>query len=138
MYEDGIGWEKKKKDDPDEKCMKDEECDICKKERRARAAVARSNKDERFEQQPFSCAPYIHQLNEPKYAAMMQRAMKFAETNMRSINFVTAHDYPLHRDDQAALLFLTLLLSLLLLLLLLLLASAPRPQRSPTRFSAVR
>ena len=79
-----------------------EECDICKKERKARAAVAMNNKDDRLGRQPFSTAPYIHQLNDPKHAANLQRSLIWAETHQRSINWVTAHDYPLHRDDQVA------------------------------------
>ena len=77
-----------------------EECDKCKKERAARTAVAKQHDDERFGQQPFSTAPYIHQLNDPKHAANLQRSVIWAETHQRSINWVTAHDYPLHRDDQ--------------------------------------
>ena len=78
-----------------------EECDECKKERSARAVVAMSNEDLRFKEKPFSTAPYIHQLNEPKHAANLERAVNWAGENKRSINWVTAHDYPLHRDDQA-------------------------------------
>ena len=78
-----------------------EECDICKKERSARAVVAMHDEDVRFKQERFSTAPYIHQLNKPKHAANLERAVNWAGVNKRSINWVTAHDYPLHRDDQA-------------------------------------
>ena len=76
-----------------------------KKHRKARAVVAMTDEDVRFSEEPFSTAPYIHQLNEPKHAANLERAVKWAEVNKRSINWVTAHDYPLHRDDQARFFF---------------------------------
>ena len=90
--------------------MKDE-CNTCKKERKARAAVAKQHKeeekkDERFENDPFVTAPYIHQLNVPKHAANVDRAMRYSEKTNRTVNWITAHDYPLHLDDQAPLLFL--------------------------------
>ena len=86
-----------------------DECGICKKERSARAVVAMRHNDIRFNEEPYSTAPYIHQLNEPKHAANLERAVKWAGVNKRSINWVTAHDYPLHRDDQARRLFFKIL-----------------------------
>ena len=50
-----------------------EKCDTCKKRRAARAAVAMNNNDDRLGRQPFSTAPYIHQLNDPKHASNLQR-----------------------------------------------------------------
>ena len=85
--------------------LNSKECKICKKHREARTVVAMSDKDVRFNEEPFSTAPYIHQLNEPKHAANLERAVKWAGVNKRSINWVTAHDYPLHRDDQAGFFF---------------------------------
>ena len=81
------------------------ECEVCQKERAARSAVAMKKDDERFHRDPFSTAPYIHQLNDPKHAANVSRSMRWAQKHRRSVNWVTAHDYPLHRDDQAMLLF---------------------------------
>ena len=81
-----------------------EECAICRKERAARTAVAQKvgdSEDIRLGEQPFFTAPYIHSLNDPKHAANLRRAMIWAETHGCSINWVTAHDYPLHREDQA-------------------------------------
>ena len=49
--------------------MKSLECDICKKERCKRTAVATGNDDERFQQHPFSTAPYVHPQNDPQPAA---------------------------------------------------------------------
>lgn len=86
--------------------MKSLECDICKKERYKRTAVATGNDDERFQQHPFSSAPYIRPQNGPKYAAMTQRAEAWAERHRRQICWVTAHDRPLHRDDQVFLFLL--------------------------------
>ena len=91
--------------------MKDE-CHICQKERNARAAVAKQyreeekRKDERFDNETFATAPYIHQLNVPKHAANVDRAMRYSEKTNRIVNWVTAHDFPLHPDDQATCLFL--------------------------------
>ena len=96
-----IGW----------KLINDEEfgeCAECKKERAARAIVAMNHYDKRFVQQPFSTASYIHQMNDPKHAANLQRSMIWAQTHQRSINWVTAHDFPLHRDDQVILCLLFL------------------------------
>ena len=85
------------------------ECEVCQKERAARSAVAYKKKDgkddERFDKEPFSTAPYIHQLNDPKHAANVTRSMRWAQEHRHSLNWVPAHDYPLHRDDQAMFLF---------------------------------
>ena len=88
--------------------IKKEECSECNKERTARAAVAMKKDDDRFKRLPFSTAPYIHQLNDPKHAANLQRSVIWAETHERSINWVTAHDFPLHRDDQVPPVFFVL------------------------------
>lgn len=85
------------------------ECKVCQKERAARSAVAYKNedgeKDERFDKEPFSTAPYIHQLNDPKHAANVTRSIRWAQEHRHSVSWVPAHDYPLHRDDQAMFLF---------------------------------
>ena len=86
--------------------LNEDECQICQKERKARWVVAEDTEDPRFKKEPFCTAPYIHQLNEPKHAANLERAINWAGVNKRSINWVTAHDYPLHRDDQARRFFL--------------------------------
>ena len=78
------------------------ECEVCQKERAARSAVAMKKiEDPRFHVHPFATAPYIHQLNDPKHAANVSRSMRWAQEHRRSVNWVIAHDYPLHRDDQA-------------------------------------
>ena len=61
--------------------------------------------DERLHKEPFATAPYIHQLNDPKHAANVSRSMRWAKENKHTVNWVPAHDYPLHRDDQATCLF---------------------------------
>ena len=82
------------------------ECEVCQKERTGRSAVAmKKDKDDRFHSKPYSTAPYIHQLNDPKHAANVSRAMRWAQEHHCSVNWVAAHDYPLHRDDQAKFLF---------------------------------
>ena len=77
------------------------ECDICNTERFARGRVAFSDQDPRFQQTPFEAAPYIHPNNLPKYYAQQQRAIFFARQRQRIVNWVVAHDKPLHQDDQA-------------------------------------
>ena len=84
------------------------ECKVCQKERLARSVVAykkNGQDDERFKKKPFFAAPYIHQLNNPKHAANVTRSRRWADEHRHSVNWVTAHDYPLHRDDQAMFLF---------------------------------
>ena len=88
-----------------EKLM-EQECDVCKTERKARAAVAiqykhQDEKDERFGRPPFDTAPFIHQLNVPKHAANIARAMRFSEKMSLCVHWIIAHDFPLHPDDQA-------------------------------------
>ena len=58
-------------------------------------------KDERFGRPPFHTAPYIHQLNVPKHAANVNRAMRFSEKMNRCVHWIIAHDFPLHPEDQA-------------------------------------
>ena len=86
--------------------LMNDECDKCKSERKARAAVAKQyenkmQRDERFGRPPFDTAPYIHQNNVPKHAAHVDRAMRFSEKTQRCVHWIIAHDYPLHPDDQA-------------------------------------
>ena len=86
--------------------LMNDECDKCKSERKARAAVAKQyenkmQRDERFGRPPFDTAPYIHQNNVPKHAANVDRAMRFSEKTNRCVHWIIAHDYPLHPDDQA-------------------------------------
>ena len=81
------------------------ECEVCQKERLARSAVAMTREDERFKKEPFSTAPYIHQLNDPKHAANVTRSMRWAKKNKHTVNWLPAHDCPLHHDDQATCLF---------------------------------
>ena len=107
-----MNWKPKKaQDEPitGKQLMNDEcndECEICKSERKARAAVAKQydeedEKDERFGRPPFDTAPYIHQLNVPKHAANVNRAMRFSENMNRCVHWIIAHDFPLHPEDQA-------------------------------------
>ena len=65
-----------------------EECDICKKERSTRAVVAMRDNDVRFNEEPFSTAPYIHQHNEPKHAANLERAVNWAGKSETSVNIL--------------------------------------------------
>ncbi len=84
MFLEGAAW----------KDMKTLECDACKAERRARGRVIFPNEDERLQQPPFDAAPYLHPNNSPKYAALQQRALKFAhqrhEDNEAKRSWLTA------------------------------------------------
>ena len=77
------------------------ECTACQEERRERARVSMSDDDPRFQQQPFEAAPYIHPHNVPKYYALQLRACEYAKQRRLCVNWVVAHDKPLHQDDQA-------------------------------------
>ena len=77
------------------------ECVACRGERLARSRVAFSDQDPRFQRPPFEAAPYIHPNNLPKYYAQQQRAIVFAKQRQRCVNWIVAHDKPLHQDDQA-------------------------------------
>jgi len=77
------------------------ECQECRSERSARGRVAFSDQDPRFQRAPFDAAPYIHPNNLPKYFAQQVRATAFAKHRQRCVNWVVAHDKPLHQDDQA-------------------------------------
>ena len=81
MFRDGKWWDG----------MVRHECDVCKKERRARGVVAR-RKDPRLQENPFNSSPYIHPLNYPKYYALQLRAQEWAKTHGRTVHWVVAHD----------------------------------------------
>ena len=77
------------------------ECDVCKVERAARCRVVLQLPDARFREAPFDAAPFVCLHNVPKHAAFLRRAQVFAEERSLVLNWVKAHDSPLHRDDQA-------------------------------------
>ena len=54
------------------------ECDECKKERQRRNRLLEA-RDPRLLQEPFLSAPYVHRNNEPKYHAMLLRAVELAK-----------------------------------------------------------
>ncbi len=72
------------------------ECDFCKKERSRRNRLLEQS-DERVKQEPFLSAPYVHRNNEPKYHAMLLRAVEMAKRNPGGplhILWIRAHDTP--------------------------------------------
>ena len=77
------------------------ECEVCQEARLARARVVVENPDPRLQRPPFDAAPYVHPHNVPKYYALQLRALEFAKQRGLCVNWVMAHDKPLHRDDQA-------------------------------------
>ena len=54
--------------------MRTLECDQCKAERERRNRLVHED-DARLKAEPYLSAPYIHQNNEPKYHAMLLRAV---------------------------------------------------------------
>ena len=70
------------------------ECEICSAERQRRNRLL-APKDPRIHKEPFLSAAYVHKNNEPKYHAMLLRAVEDAkrrEQDPRHILWVTAHD----------------------------------------------
>jgi hypothetical protein len=79
------------------------ECDVCKKERSRRNRLLEQS-DERVKQEPFLSAPYVHRNNEPKYHAMLLRAVEMAKRNPGGplhILWIRAHDTP-HNPQEIA------------------------------------
>jgi hypothetical protein len=83
--------------------MQDLECIPCKEERQRRNRLMQQN-DPRVRQEPFLNAPYVHKNNEPKYHAMLLRAVedgKRQPSGAQHILWVIAQDYP-HDPKQVA------------------------------------
>ena len=79
------------------------ECDFCKKERSRRNRLLEQS-DERVKHEPFLSAPYVHRNNEPKYHAMLLRAVEMAKRNPGGplhILWIRAHDTP-HNPQEIA------------------------------------
>ena len=72
------------------------ECHVCTWERERKNRVA-APKDERMRREPFLEAPYIHRNNDPKYHALLVRAMekaKHAEGMPKHVLWFVARDSP--------------------------------------------
>ena len=77
------------------------ECDLCKEERARRNRLVLP-RDPRLNQEPFLSAPYIHQNNEPKYHAMLLRAVEQAKRGAegpKHILWIRAQDRPHNPQD---------------------------------------
>ena len=86
LFRAGAAWE----------AMVALECDACKAERRRRNRLIK-DKDTRVRRQPFGDAPYVHKNNDPKYHAMLLRAVEDAKrggSEPRHILWVAAQDTP--------------------------------------------
>ena len=86
MARDGHTWE----------AMCAMECSTCAYERQRRNRLAAS-KDPRLSRAPFLDAPYVHQNNEPKYHALLTRALEHAKRNeegVKHVLWVVAKDKP--------------------------------------------
>lgn len=76
--------------------MQQLECSSCKQERERRNRLVMPQ-DPRLKMEPFLSAPYVHQNNEPKYHAMLLRAVeeaKHGSCGPRHILWVVAEDTP--------------------------------------------
>ena len=72
------------------------ECIICRWQRLQRSRLVKAN-DPRVLQEPFLAAPYVHQNNQPKYHAMLLRAVEWAKRandRPQQILWVRAQDTP--------------------------------------------
>ena len=71
------------------------ECAVCSAERQRRNRLLEPN-DKRLHGEPFLSAPYVHKNNDPKYHAMLLRAVEAAkrgDKQPRHILWVTAKDF---------------------------------------------
>ena len=83
--------------------MQSLECQQCSAERGRRNRLVEAG-DERVLQEPFLSAPYVHRNNEPKYHAMLLRAVESAkrhETGPQHILWIRAEDV-LHNPQEVA------------------------------------
>lgn len=71
-----------------------EECGICKTERKARKRVADSCQDPRFYEQKFVDAPAIFPNNDIKYDVNKRRSRQYAHAHKQAITWVQAKDKP--------------------------------------------
>ncbi len=79
------------------------ECAACHTERERRNRLLASN-DRRVLKEPFLSAPYVHKSNEPKYHAMLLRAVEDAKrsaTGPHHILWVIAQDVPQNPKEVA-------------------------------------
>ena len=77
------------------------ECTICKNERARRNRMVTEHA-EKVSQAPFLHAPYVHQNNQPKYHAMLVRAVEHAKrgaTTPKQVLWVRAQDTPIKTQD---------------------------------------
>ena len=71
------------------------ECEKCKKERVRRCCVLRANNEEdaqRYLDDPFASAAYVHPFRHPSFHATQLRAIIYAKTKKRRLLWVTAYD----------------------------------------------
>ena len=91
MAKRGATWEE----------MKHTECSNCQSERERRNRLVAQN-DPRIHRPPFLHAPYIHTNNDPKYHALLLRAVEEAkhhETGSKHILWMFAQDDPVNASE---------------------------------------
>ena len=81
--------------------MVKEECAVCAEERKHRNRLV-TVQDPRVRTDPFLHAPYIHRNNEPKYHALLVRAMEHAKrgaSGPRHVSWIFAFDRPVNPEE---------------------------------------
>ena len=81
--------------------MVKEECVVCAEERKRRNRVV-TVQDPRVRTDPFLHAPYVHRNNEPKYHALLVRAMEHAKrgaSGPKHVSWVAAFDRPVNPEE---------------------------------------
>ena len=74
--------------------IRQQECDVCRRERASKARVARDKDDPRFQEAKFVDAPAIFDNNDVKYEANKKRSRSFAEHHGCAMLYVPAKDTP--------------------------------------------
>ena len=81
--------------------MVKEKCAVCAEERKCRNRVV-TVQDPRVRTDPFLHAPYVHRNNEPKYHALLVRAMEHAKrgaSGPKHVSWVAAFDRPVNPEE---------------------------------------
>ena len=72
------------------------ECNVCAEERDRRCCIiAGSDRNlERYTEEPFANAPFVHPFRHPSYHAQQLRAINFAKTTQKRLLWIVAFDRP--------------------------------------------
>ena len=86
----GATWEERR----------DDECNICQKNRRKRCRVLNSTTHDDVQEAKFADAPLIHPWNAPKYHAALVRAKNYARRTEQILLWAIAEDTPLSSEHR--------------------------------------